>query len=36
MAINLSIEHNSLDNAFNIRGLKTKKDTVNQTLKEFI
>jgi Arc/MetJ family transcription regulator len=36
MATNLSIDHNLLEEALDISGLKTKKDTVNQALKEFI
>ncbi len=36
MATNLSIDTNLLDEALHISGLKTKKDTVNQALKEFV
>ena len=36
MATNLSIDHQLLNEAVEISGLKTKKDTVNQALKEFI
>ncbi len=36
MATNLAIDDNLLILAQNIAGLKTKKDTVNQALKEFI
>ncbi len=36
MATNLSIDHALLDEALEAGGLKTKKDTVNQALKEFI
>ena len=36
MATNLSIDHQLLNEAVAISGLKTKKDTVNQALKEFI
>jgi len=36
MATNLAIDHNLLKKALEISGLKTKKDTVNMALKEFI
>jgi len=36
MATNLAIDDNLLISAQNIAGFKTKKDTVNQALKEFI
>ena len=36
MATNLSIDTKLLDNALKIGGLKTKKDTVNLALEEFI
>ena len=36
MATNLSIDTELLDEALIISGLTTKKDTVNQALKEFI
>ncbi len=36
MATNLSIDTNLLDEALVIGGLTTKKDTVNQALKEFV
>ncbi len=36
MATNLSIDPNLLSEALNIGGLGTKKDTVNQALKEFV
>lgn len=36
MATNLSIDSNLLDEALSIGGLKTKKDTVNQALKEYV
>lgn len=36
MATNLAIDNNLLDEALSISGLKTKKDTVNQALKEFV
>lgn len=36
MATNLSIDNNLLDEALHISGLKTKKDTVNQALMEFV
>lgn len=36
MATNLSIDTNLLDEALRISGLKTKKDTVNQALREFV
>ena len=36
MATNLSIDPNLLDEALNVSGLKTKKDTVNQALREFV
>jgi len=36
MATNLSIDTSLLDEALHISGLKTKKDTVNQALKEFV
>lgn len=36
MATNLAIDNNLLVLAQHIAGLKTKKDTVNQALKEFI
>ncbi|PWQ95042.1 type II toxin-antitoxin system VapB family antitoxin [Leucothrix pacifica] len=36
MATNLAIDVNLLDEALHISGLKTKKETVNQALKEFI
>ena len=36
MATNLSIDARLLDDALKIGGLKTKKDTVNLALEEFI
>jgi len=36
MATNLAIDDNLLSEAQRISGLKTKKDTVNTALKEFI
>lgn len=36
MATNLSIDTKLLDEALLISGLKTKKDTVNQALMEFV
>ena len=36
MATNLAIDHDLLKKALEISGLKTKKDTVNMALKEFI
>lgn len=36
MAIDLSIDTQLLDDALKIGGLKTKKDTVNLALEEFI
>jgi Arc/MetJ family transcription regulator len=36
MATNLSINSELLEEALQIGGFKTKKDTVNQALKEFI
>ena len=36
MATNLSIDSRLLDDALKVGGLKTKKDTVNLALKEFI
>ncbi|MCP3688666.1 MAG: type II toxin-antitoxin system VapB family antitoxin [Gammaproteobacteria bacterium] len=36
MATNLSIDTKLLDEALVISGLKTKKDTVNQALTEFV
>ena len=36
MATNLSIDTQLLDDALRIGGLKTKKDTVNLALQEFI
>lgn len=36
MAINLSIDEELLAKALKIGGLKSKKDTVNQALEEFI
>jgi Arc/MetJ family transcription regulator len=36
MSTNLAIDDNLLIIAQNIAGFKTKKDTVNQALKEFI
>lgn len=36
MATNLSIDTKLLDEALSISGFKTKKDTVNQALKEFV
>lgn len=36
MATNLSIDPNLLDEALDAGGLGTKKETVNQALKEFI
>ena len=36
MATNLSIDQNLLETAVRIGGLSTKKDTVNQALKEFV
>jgi len=36
MATNLAIDDKLLEEALSISGLKTKKDTVNYALKEFI
>jgi Arc/MetJ family transcription regulator len=36
MATNLAIDQELLDSALNIGGLKTKKETVNTALKEFV
>jgi Arc/MetJ family transcription regulator len=36
MATNLAIDNDLLIEALHISGLKTKKETVNQALKEFI
>lgn len=36
MATNLAIDDNLLNEALEISGLKTKKDTVNLALKEFV
>ena len=36
MATNLSIDPDLLEEALHISGLKTKKETVNQALKEFV
>jgi Arc/MetJ family transcription regulator len=36
MATNLSIDDKLLEEALSISGLKTKKDTVNQALREFV
>ena len=36
MATNLSIDTNLLNEALHISGLKTKKDTVNKALMEFV
>lgn len=36
MATNLAIDERLLNEALSISGLKTKKDTVNQALKEFV
>ncbi len=36
MATNLAIDNALLDKALEISGLKTKKDTVNLALKEFV
>ena len=36
MATNLSINTELLEEALDISGLKTKKDTVNQALEEFV
>jgi len=36
MATNLAIDVNLLDEALHVSGLKTKKETVNQALIEFI
>ena len=36
MATNLAIDAELLDEALQISGLKTKKDTVNQALTEFV
>jgi hypothetical protein len=36
MATNLSLDTQLLDNALKIGGMKTKKDTVNLALEEFI
>ena len=36
MATNLNIDINILNHAFEIGGFKTKRETVNQALKEFI
>ncbi|WCL50360.1 type II toxin-antitoxin system VapB family antitoxin [Leptospira sp. GIMC2001] len=36
MATNLNIDNDLLNQAYSISGLKSKKDTVNLALKEFI
>ena len=36
MATNLALDNELLDEALEISGLKTKKDTVNLALKEFV
>ena len=36
MATNLSIDNELMDTALKVGGLKSKKDTVNQALREFI
>ena len=36
MATNLSIDNSLLEQALQVSGLKTKKETVNQALKEFV
>ena len=36
MAMNLAIDDKLLEEALSISGLKTKKDTVNHALKEFV
>jgi len=36
VATNLSIDNNLLEQALQVSGLKTKKETVNQALKEFV
>lgn len=36
MATNLAIDPNLLNEALDVGGLGTKKDTVNQALKEFV
>lgn len=36
MATNLSIDPDLLEEALHISGLRTKKETVNQALKEFV
>ena len=36
MATNLAIDNELLDTALKVGGLKSKKDTVNQALSEFI
>lgn len=36
MATNLAIDAELLDEALKVGGLNTKKDTVNQALKEFV
>ncbi len=36
MATNLAIDDNLLNEALEISGMKTKKDTVNLALKEFV
>ena len=36
MATNLNIDNELLNHAYEISGLKSKKDTVNQDLKEYI
>ncbi|MBA4368453.1 MAG: DUF2191 domain-containing protein [Desulfobacterium sp.] len=36
MATNLAIDNNLLNEALEVSGLKTKKDTVNLALKEFV
>lgn len=36
MATNLSIDTDLLEEALSISGLSTKKDTVNQALREFV
>jgi len=36
MATNLSIDPNLLDEALHVGRLKTKKETVNQALREFV
>lgn len=36
MATNLALDTELLEEALNVGGLKSKKDTVNQALKEFV